>query len=58
LVKGEVKPPFVPSVKGEDDTGNFDATFTSEPVSIAEGETKPHNDPFETFTFISDEHLN
>lgn len=32
LYDKKIVPQFRPKVKGKDDTGNFDATFTSEPV--------------------------
>merc|ERR1719150_1976676 len=32
LVRKEIQPPFVPTVKGATDTSNFDAEFTSEKV--------------------------
>jgi len=59
LVLKQVAPPFIPPTKGEDDTGNFDATFTSEPVVIDDKDdpgppSASANLAFENFTFISE----
>ena len=31
-MRKEIESPYKPKVKSQDDTGNFDSTFTSEPV--------------------------
>jgi len=57
LVLKQVKPPFIPEVRGEDDTSNIDSMFTEEPVSIEDDE--PPGQPnetaqqsFEGFTYV------
>jgi RAC serine/threonine-protein kinase len=62
LVQCKITPPFVPNVRGEDDTGNFEATFTSTAVKLHDEEDPgpplpSQSTAFENFTFISEEHL-
>jgi hypothetical protein len=60
LTQCKIPPPFVPKVAGEDDTGNFETTFTSAAVKLHDDEDPgPPSGPnvFENFTFISEEHL-
>jgi RAC serine/threonine-protein kinase len=54
LIKKQIKPPFVPEVRGEDDTSNIDSMFTDEPVSIEEDEpaTEGTGQSFEGFTYV------
>jgi RAC serine/threonine-protein kinase len=54
LIKKQIRPPFVPEVRGEDDTSNIDSMFTDEPVSIEEDEpaTEGTGQSFEGFTYV------
>jgi len=55
LIKKQIQPPFVPEVRGEDDTSNIDSMFTEEPVSIEEDEPAGETgggQSFEGFTYI------
>eukprot|EP01126_Amoeba_proteus_P002874 TRINITY_DN10931_c0_g1_i3.p1 TRINITY_DN10931_c0_g1~~TRINITY_DN10931_c0_g1_i3.p1 ORF type:complete len:296 (-),score=57.79 TRINITY_DN10931_c0_g1_i3:196-1083(-) len=59
LVRKEIQPPFIPPTQGEDDTRNFDSTFTSEPVNIRDDDDPgpppaSANATFENFTYISE----
>jgi len=57
LLRKEIDPPYKPRVKGNDDTTNFDETFTKEPVvdSVVQGsklsEMSQDGDSFSGFTF-------
>jgi len=54
LLEKQIKPPFIPTTRGEEDTGNIDSAFLAEPVSIYdedESSGEPDGDNFEGFTY-------
>eukprot|EP00535_Pseudo-nitzschia_heimii_P011815 CAMPEP_0197198956 /NCGR_PEP_ID=MMETSP1423-20130617/33638_1 /TAXON_ID=476441 /ORGANISM="Pseudo-nitzschia heimii, Strain UNC1101" /LENGTH=663 /DNA_ID=CAMNT_0042652803 /DNA_START=80 /DNA_END=2071 /DNA_ORIENTATION=- len=57
LQKGEIAPPWAPTISGNQDTSQFDAEFTSMPIfsprsmQCTLGNTPMGDNPFEGFTF-------
>jgi serine/threonine protein kinase len=51
LKRREIKPPFLPKVKGETDIGNFDKGFTKMPARLTPEAADNHLQKFEDFTF-------
>jgi len=59
LVQKKITPPWIPEVKGEDDTRNIDAQFLQESVNIdddAENVTDAVANAFEGFTYMGHSH--
>ncbi|MGH0178683.1 UNVERIFIED_CONTAM: hypothetical protein FKN15_078553 [Acipenser sinensis] len=59
LLSKKMKPPFIPSIKGQEDVSNFDEEFTAEVPTLTPPReprvlTRKEQDCFRDFDYVSD----